>query len=97
MMNPPTVRRGARSIRCRHHDHSDRASVAECRIPDAAWISGSGEWALIAWCRVPTVTLWDTRDEAETAMRLIDATGCGGNCGRVHEIARVRTWNREAR
>jgi hypothetical protein len=61
----------------------------KCAIPKAAWVAGRGEYALIAWCRVPTVTLWDDLADAEHQKAVIDQTGCGGLCSRRHEIVRV--------
>lgn len=57
----------------------------------AAWIVGDGQFALLAWCRVLTVTLWGTRQEAEASKGDIDATGCGGLCSREHEIIDLGT------
>ncbi len=56
----------------------------------AEWITGEGQFALLAWCRVLTVTLWKTRDEAEEQKKFIDETGCGGLCTRKHEIIDLR-------
>lgn len=52
----------------------------------ASSIDGDGQFALLAWCRVLTVTLWQTRDEAEKEKKVIDETACGGYCTRNHEI-----------
>ncbi len=52
----------------------------------AAWIHGDGQYALLAWCRVLTVTLWPTKDEAEENKKFIDEMACGGGCTRNHEI-----------
>jgi hypothetical protein len=52
----------------------------------AEWITGNGQFALLAWCRVLTVTLWTTRDEAEGKKKFIDEMGCGGYCTGNHEI-----------
>lgn len=55
---------------------------------EAAWITGNGQFALLAWCRVLTVTLWSTRAEAEAQKEVIDRTACGGGCfgSSAHEI-----------
>ena len=45
-----------------------------------AWITGDGQFALLAPCRVLTVTLWKTRDEAEKSKEGIDNLKCGGQC-----------------
>jgi hypothetical protein len=60
-----------------------------CAISRAAWIDGTGDYALIAWCRVPTVTLWGELTAAEQQKAIIDRTGCGGRCSGRHEIVRV--------
>ncbi|GAI92523.1 unnamed protein product [marine sediment metagenome] len=52
----------------------------------AAWIHGDGQFALLAWCRVLTVTLYTTRTEAEEQKKEIDRTACGGLCTGDHEI-----------
>ena len=52
----------------------------------AEWIVGNGQFALLAWCRVLTITLWSTREEAEKQKRIIDEFACGGFCNRQHEI-----------
>ena len=46
----------------------------------AEWIQGDGQFALIAQCRVLTVTLWSTMDEAEKQKDFIDRLACGGGC-----------------
>ena len=52
----------------------------------AGWIEGEGQYALLAWCRVLTVTLCQTRGEAEEKKEYIDEIGCGGFCYKKHEI-----------
>jgi len=57
----------------------------------AAWISGDGPVALLAPCRVLTVTLWPTREEALKRKALIDSSGWGGVCWRSrHTIVDLR-------
>lgn len=53
------------------------------------WISGRGRFAVVAYCRVTTVTLWETPDAARHACRVIDATGCGGRCRNRHQLVHV--------
>jgi len=68
---------------------ADRAWRAEARRrwgSKAVWIDGDGQFALLAWCRVLTVTLWPTRAEAEKQKKVIDETACGGGCTGNHEI-----------
>jgi hypothetical protein len=52
----------------------------------AASIQGTGRYALLAWCRTLTVTLWDDLEEAEARKGIIDRGGCGGRCVGHHEI-----------
>jgi hypothetical protein len=52
----------------------------------AEWITGNGRYALLAHCRVLTVTLWPTMEAAEVCKKRIDETACGGKCVRDHEI-----------
>jgi len=57
--------------------------------PRAERILGSGEWASVSYCpgggmRKPypyiTVYLYQSRERAEEAKRIIDQTACGGGC-----------------
>ena len=52
----------------------------------AVWINGNGQYALLAWCNVLTVTLWPTMAEAENRKAFIDRTACGSHCTCNHEI-----------
>lgn len=52
----------------------------------AEWITGDGQFALLAHCRVLTVTLHQTMAQAEESKRFIDRMGCGGLCTNNHEI-----------
>lgn len=69
--------------------HRTPRTFMRCAVPRAAWVSGQGRYAVIAWCRVPTVTLWRTPEEAQRARRQIDSTGCGGGCSRRHDTVLV--------
>src|SRR5688572_7354114 len=69
--------------------HRTYKKFAECAIRRVEWVEGEGPIALIAWCRVPTVTLHETMESAESAKRSIDETACGGFCVRNHEIVRL--------
>jgi hypothetical protein len=69
--------------------HRTVNTFMKCAIPRAAWVLGDGPYACIAWCRVPTVTLFDTLDDAVKARAWIDATACGGRCQRRHQVVRV--------
>ena len=52
----------------------------------AVWIDGDGQFALLAWCKVLTVTLWSTRAKTEEQKKVIDELACGGGCTGNHEI-----------
>jgi len=53
---------------------------------ESAWITGEGKYALLAHCRILTVTLHETKESAEKSKRFIDKFACGGLCYRAHEI-----------
>jgi len=59
-------------------------SKALKRWPKAEWIHGEGKYALLAPCRVLTVSLWPTMKEAKESKKSIDETGCGGECHASH-------------
>lgn len=68
---------------------TDKSWLAEAQRrwgKEAEWITGNGQFALLAWCRVLTVTLWSTMAEAEENKKFIDEMACGGGCTRNHEI-----------
>lgn len=64
--------------------HRTYNRLARCMIRRVAWVSGEGPYALIAWCRVPTVTLYETPERAHAALEALGA--CGGHCTRRHEV-----------
>jgi hypothetical protein len=62
----------------------------------ALWVSGKGEYAVLAYCGdALTITRWPTLEEAVAAKRRIDGTGCGGRCVGVHLIMRFDATNPE--
>ncbi|MGO1385741.1 MAG: hypothetical protein ACTHU1_13275 [Arachnia sp.] len=69
--------------------HRSHRTAARCMIPRSAWILGTGPFAVIAWCGVPTITLHSNPDEARAALETVDATGCGGRCQRRHELVLI--------
>ena len=69
--------------------HRTYRTLVRCMIPRAEWVSGTGEIALIAWCHVPTITLWDNERDAHASKARIDSIGCGGRCRRAHELVRL--------
>lgn len=71
--------------------HPSYRALARLRWRRIEWISGDGPFALAAHCRPLTVTLWPTRELAETERVFIDDTGCGHPCHkRNHEIVDLR-------
>lgn len=57
------------------------AEKADSRWRKALWISGDGQYALLAACNdEDSVTLWGNIEEAEKQKAFIDETGCGGRC-----------------
>lgn len=69
--------------------HRTPETFLRCAIPRLAWVTGQGRMAVIAWCRTPTATLWDSHDEAFKALEFIDSFGCGGGCHRRHQVVAV--------
>lgn len=69
--------------------HRTFNKLMRCMLPRAAWVHGEGQFALIAWCRVTTVTLWSTAEEAHKAREFIDGAGCGGRCTGRHEVVKL--------
>lgn len=69
--------------------HRTTRTLAACMFPRAAWVTGQGTFAVLAWCRVLTVTLHESESAATTNREWIDSTGCGGRCARRHEVARL--------
>jgi hypothetical protein len=55
----------------------------------AIWVKGEGPYALLAWCRVLSVSLWPTEEDACWSMDFIDRTCCGGFCHGDHEVIRL--------
>lgn len=67
--------------------HRTYRTLASCMWPRALWVHGEGPWASVAHCgRGTTVQLCSTVDDAQTAKSFIDNMGCGGRCGRNHEV-----------
>lgn len=69
--------------------HRGYRTFAKCIWPRAAWISGTGPYAVVAYCRDITVTLHADIDAAQFALDTIDGGGCGGRCGRRHKLVRL--------
>ena len=61
--------------------HRTTKTFMRCAIPNAVWVDGKGDLALIAWCGSgPSVALYEDLDEAEKRKRILDDAGCGGGC-----------------
>jgi hypothetical protein len=71
--------------------HRDTRTWAKCTWRRAHWILGHGDYASVSYCRTdgPTVWLWPTPEEAEQAVRTIDALACGGRCRRNHRAVHI--------
>jgi hypothetical protein len=71
--------------------HRNTRTFMRCAIPRAAWVVGDGPYALIAWCRVPTVSLWHDKVDALEHLHHMSQPGgaCGGRCNRRHEVVYV--------
>ena len=69
--------------------HRTFRTFARCVWPRAAWIAGAGPFAVVAFCRVTTVTLHDNVEDAQAALAVIDGGGCGGRCRRHHRLVRI--------
>jgi|GEM_PF-2526319 len=75
-----------------HHcaaNHRTERTFLQCAIPRLAWVAGSGSYALIAWCKVPTVTLYPSLADALEGAEVIATGGCGGRCRGRHEVVYV--------
>lgn len=67
-------------------NHRKWETVAKCVWPRAYWIHGDGRFAVLAWCRVLTITLHEFPEPAEESKAFIDRYGCGGRCTGNHQI-----------
>ena len=70
-------------------NHRTYRTYARCVWPRACWIVGDGPYAVLAHCRVLTVTLHPTAHQAEASKAVIDRTACGGLCHNDHEVVRL--------
>ncbi|MGH3476719.1 MAG: hypothetical protein ACRDPQ_14060 [Nocardioidaceae bacterium] len=69
--------------------HRTYQAMAKCMWRRAVWIEGDGPYALLARCRVLTVTLHADLAGAVVSKRPIDGSGCGGLCHGDHEIVQL--------
>ena len=89
-----TTTTAARCSRCGRKHRSWRR-VALCKWP-REWVCGDPPFEGPAFGSVsscmgfrrsgPTVVLFGSREKAEAAKRVIDATACGSNCSRSHRV-----------
>ncbi|WP_306233864.1 hypothetical protein [Agrococcus beijingensis] len=82
------------ACRCRK-GHATARGFARCKVRGLAWITGRGDWALVAWCGNPTITLWPTETEAADRGSVLAAARCGRACRGAHQIIHINL-NREA-
>lgn len=66
--------------------HYGYQSLAECRWPDAAYVTGDGAFAVLSRCDLLAVSLYDTRAEARRRHRRLEEQGCGRACEGRHEL-----------
>jgi hypothetical protein len=73
--------------------HRTYLAMAKCIWPRANWIAeaedGEGPFAVLARCRGLSVSLWSTAERAQEVKERIDRIGCGGFCGRNHEVVEL--------
>jgi hypothetical protein len=54
------------------------------------WITGNGPYAVVSRCPGgDTVTLWQSRQEADAALDRIDRWACGSQCRRAHHVVEL--------
>jgi hypothetical protein len=70
--------------------------VARRRWPRAAWITGDGPFALVAYCPPTTVTLWTTMEAAQAKRDSLDGWRCGHTCSGRHFVEVLRPTGRVA-
>lgn len=66
--------------------HRTFNKLARCMFPRAGHVIGEGPFASVAWCRVVSVQLHATREDAQAAVEFIGRHGCGGRCRGDHEV-----------
>ena len=74
--------------RCRR-EHATARGFLRCKLAALKWCTGTGDWALIAWCGAPTVTLWPDETRARDAENLLYACRCGRDCRQAHQIVHI--------
>lgn len=77
--------------------HRSYRTFARCVWPRAAWVAGDGPYAVVAYCKVTTVTLHATYERAAEAKAAIDSGACGGRCIQRHEVLYLDTGEQPRR
>lgn len=54
--------------------------------PVTCWIEGHGRYAVVAYCRITSVSLHRDLDQAKASLAYINYYACGGMCIHDHEI-----------
>lgn len=65
-------------------------ALARRRWPVTCWIDGNGPIAVVAYCRITSVSLWRDQAAADAARAYIDYYACGGMCNRRHDTVDLR-------
>lgn len=73
---------------CTSH-HATYRAKAECIFGGSIVVEGEGPFATVARCRVPSISLYATRAEAEDALAVLNTFYCGPGCYRNHEAAEI--------
>ena len=78
------------NCRCTRATHASSRAFVKCKLgPRLAWCVGAGDYALIAWCGSPTITLWPEPTQARDAEHLLHLKGCRTDCRRAHEVVHI--------
>ena len=74
--------------RCGAH-HRLGTAFARCAFPYAAWISGTGSFAVIRLCGVVRLSLHHDKADAMRALEKVNKDKCGWRCVGHHELYRI--------
>ena len=55
----------------------------------AEWVTGEGRYALMEPCRVLTIQLFLYKRDALSALKLVNAAGCGDGCVGDHRVVNM--------
>ncbi|GAB3154210.1 hypothetical protein GCM10027258_57750 [Amycolatopsis stemonae] len=76
--------------------HRTFLAMAKCIWRRAVWITGEGPYATVSRCAhgpyelAVTVRLHADLDSAQSSLKLINDTGCGGRCSNRHELVELQ-------